>query len=284
MRRLLLLIAGILIFTAVAVPGAALYYFAFTEAGLQYLFSKIPRTAAGTGLEFVGVRGTLSRGIHIDQAEVDHRLVHLTFKNINARIELTPLLLQTVRTKGTFIESATVEVKRRRIPPKPARPFFLPHWLIVSADHMRIGSVTLAVYNGFHLEYSNLEGSGIARYRKIRLYQLAAQSGNLHIDGAGELLAYDPLRMDFQNKYTWTPDGQPAWVFNTASKGDLNLLNVTGHTLAPFRSDFDAQFLTLTNQWHWQGRAEVHDLDVTAWCGNRILGLISGRVVMKGNG
>ena len=284
MRRLLLLIAGILIFTAVAVPGAALYYFAFTEAGLQYLFSKIPRTAAGTGLEFVGVRGTLSRGIHIDQAEVDHRLVHLTFKNINARIELTPLLLQTVRTKGTFIESAAVEVKRRRIPPKPARPFFLPHWLIVSADHMRIGSVTLAVYNGFHLEYSNLEGSGIARYRKIRLYQLAAQSGNLHIDGAGELLAYDPLRMDFQNKYTWTPDDQPAWVFNTASKGDLNLLNVTGHTLAPFRSDFDAQFLTLTNQWHWQGRAKVHDLDVTAWGGNRILGLISGQLVMKGNG
>lgn len=30
MRRLLLLIAGILILTAVAVPSAALYYFAFT--------------------------------------------------------------------------------------------------------------------------------------------------------------------------------------------------------------------------------------------------------------
>ena len=42
MRRLLLLIAGILILTAVAVPSAAVYYFAFTEAGLQYLFSKIP--------------------------------------------------------------------------------------------------------------------------------------------------------------------------------------------------------------------------------------------------
>ena len=67
------------------------------------------------------------------------------------------------------------------------------------------------------------------------------------------------------------------------SKGDLNRLDVTAHTLAPFRSDFTGQLLTLTNQWHWQGNAIVHDLDVTAWGGNRILGLISGHVAMKGN-
>src|SRR6201996_7427299 len=161
MRRLLLLIAGILILTAVAVPSAAIYYFAFTEEGLLYLFSKIPRKAGTTGLEFIGVHGTIAHGLHIDQAEIDHHLVHLTFKNINARIELTPLLLQTVRTKGAFIESAAVEIKRRRIPPKPATPFFLPHWMIVSADHLRIGTITLAVYNGFHQEFSDAEGSGI---------------------------------------------------------------------------------------------------------------------------
>ena len=62
MRRLLLIIAGILIFTAVAVPSAAVYYFAFTEEGLQYLFSKIPHKAGNTGLEFLGVRGTIAHG------------------------------------------------------------------------------------------------------------------------------------------------------------------------------------------------------------------------------
>jgi len=283
MRRLLLLIAAILILTAVAVPSAAVYYFAFTEEGLQYLFGKIPHKAGNTGLEFIGVHGTIAHGLHIDQVEIDHHLVHLTFKNINARIELTPLLLQTVRTKGASIESAAVEIKRRRIPPKPATPFFLPRWLIVSADHLHIGNVTLAVYNGFHMEFNNAEGSGIARYRKIRFYQIAASSGTLHMDGVGEMFAYDPLRFDFQNKFTWNPEDQPAWSFNTVSKGDLNRLDVTAHTLAPFRSDFTGQFLTLTNQWHWQGNAIVHDLDVTAWGGNRILGLISGQVAMKGN-
>ncbi|MBS0421602.1 MAG: translocation/assembly module TamB domain-containing protein [Proteobacteria bacterium] len=284
MRRLLLLIAGILILTAVAVPSAAFYYFAFTEPGLQFLFGKIPHKAGNTGLEFLGVRGTLARGIHIDQVEIDHHLVHLTFKNINARIELTPLLFQTVRTKGASIESAAVEIKRRRIPPKPSTPFFLPRWLIVSAEHLRVGSATLAVYNGFHLEYSHLEASGIARYRQLRFYQLTGQSGHLNIEGTGELSAYDPLRIHFQNKLTWTPEDQPAWSVNTVSQGDLNRLEVTAHTLAPFRADYTGQFLTLTNQWHWQGRAMIHDLDVTAWGGNRILGLISGHVNMQGNG
>jgi translocation and assembly module TamB len=283
MRRLLLIIAGILILTAVAVPSAAVYYFAFTEEGLQYLFSKIPHKAGNTGLEFLGVRGTIAHGLHIDQVEIDHHLVHLTFKNLDARIELTPLLLQTVRTKGASIESAAVEIKRRRIPPKPSTPFFLPHWLIVSADHLRIGNITLAVYNGFHMEFSNAEGSGIARYRKIRLYRAAMESGKLHMEGVGELFAYDPLRFNFENKFTWTPDDQPAWTFNTVSKGDLNRLDVTAHTLAPFRSDITGQFLSLTNQWHWQGNAIVHDLDVTSWGGNHILGLISGQVAMKAN-
>src|SRR3569833_3903821 len=168
MRRLLLLIAGILILTAVAVPSAAVYYFAFTETGLQYLFGNIPHKAGGVGREFLGVHGTIAHGLHIDQVEIDHHLVHLTLNNFNARIELTPLLLQTVRAKGASIESAAVEINRRRIPSKPSTPFFLPHWLIVSADHLRIANVTLAGYNGFHMEISNAEGSGIARHRKLR--------------------------------------------------------------------------------------------------------------------
>src|SRR5262249_11951609 len=43
------------------------------------------------------------------------------------------------------------------------------------------------------------------------------------------------------------------------------------------------QLLSLTKQWHWQGNALVHDFDVTAWGGNRILGLLSGRLALKGN-
>ncbi|HEV7444796.1 MAG TPA: hypothetical protein VGO18_19530, partial [Steroidobacteraceae bacterium] len=283
MRRLLLLIAGALILIAVAVPTAAVYYLAFTPAGFQFIVSRIPHKVAGTVIDVTGASGTLAHGIRVEQLDLDHHLVHLTLKDIRARVELTPLLLQTIRTKGASIEAVTVEIKRRKKPPIPSTPFFLPHWLVVSADHTRIGSINLAVYNGFHLEANNLYASGIARYRKIRLFEFGMQTGNARIDGSGEMLAYDPLRLDLQTKINWTPPDQPAWAYSTTAKGDLGILGLTVHTSAPFRSDFTGQMFNLVSQWHWQGNAILHDLDVTAWGGNKILGLLTGQLALKGN-
>ena len=283
MRRLLLFIAGILILIAVTVPCAAVYYFAFTESGFKFLISRIPHQVAGVGIDIINAGGTVAHGIHVEQLDIDHRLVHLTFKNIRGRVELTPLLLQTIRTKGASIDSASVEIKRRKKPPTPSTPFFLPRWLIVSAEHTRIGSLNLAVYNGAHLEATDLYASGIARHRKIRFFEFGMQMGTARLDGAGEMLAYDPLRLDLQTKINWAPEDQPAWSVASVVKGDLDILGVTAHTITPFRSDFTGQALNLTGQWHWQGNAIVHDFDVTAWGGNKILGLLSGQLALKGN-
>jgi len=283
MRRLLLLIAGALILIAVTVPTAAVYYLVFTEGGLQFLVSHIPHKVAGVGLEVVNASGTLAHGIRIEQVDIDHHLVHVTVKNLKARVELTPLLLQTIRTKGASIDTVFVDIKRRKRPPIPATPFFLPRWLIVSADHTHIGAVNLTVFNGAHLETTNLYASGIARHRKIRFYELGIQSGNLRMTGSGDLEAYDPLRLNLQTKINWTPNDQPAWSLDMVSKGDLANLGLTAHTITPFRSDFTGQALSLIGQWHWQGNAIVHDFDVTAWGGSRILGLLSGQLALKGH-
>jgi translocation and assembly module TamB len=283
MRRLLLLIAGVLVLMAVALPTAAVYYLAFTEGGFQFIVSRIPHKVAGVGIEVINPTGTVANGIRVEQVDIDHHLVHLTVKDLRARVELLPLLLQTIRTQGASIDSVSVEIKRRKKPPIPSTPFFLPHWLIVRADHARIGSVSLAVFNGAHLEARNLYASGVARYRQIRFFEVGMQMGNARLDGSGTLQAYDPLRLDLQTKINWTPPDQPAWSFDLAGKGDLNILNLTAHTVAPFRSDFTGQALNLTNRWRWQGNAIVHDFDVTAWGGNRILGLLSGQLAMKGS-
>ena len=246
--------------------------------------SAVSRTEwAESEIDIINPHGTMARGISFEQVDIDHHLVHLTIKNIRARVELTPLLLQTVRTKGASIDSVLVEIKRRKKPPIPATPFFLPRWLIVSFDHANIGSLNLAVYNGFHFEATRLSGSGIGRHRKIRLYELGLQSGNARLTGSGQLGAYDPLRLDFQTRIDWTPGDQPAWSVDNTLKGDLAILGITAHTIAPFRSDFTGQALNLFGQWHWQGNALVHDLDVTAWGGSRILGLLSGPLALKGH-
>ena len=283
MRRLLLLIAGVLIFVAVAVPAAAVYYFAFTASGLQFLVSRIPHTVAGIGIEVIEASGTLAHGIRIERLEIDHHLVHLSIRNIQGRIELTPLLLQTIRTKGASVDSIFMEIKRRKKPPIPATPAFLPRWLIVSSDHLRVGSLSLVAYNGTHLEASSLYASLIARHRKIRLFEYGLQLGHARIEGSGQLQAYDPLRLELQSKINWTPPQQPAWSADVLTRGDLAILGVTAHTIAPFRSDFTGQASNLTGQWHWQGNSIIHDFDVTAWGGNRILGLLSGQLAMGGN-
>jgi translocation and assembly module TamB len=283
MRRLLLLIAGVLVLMAIAVPTAAVYYLLFTEQGFRFIVSRIPHKVGSFDIQIVNPSGTVARGIRVEQLDIDYHLCHLTLKDIRARVELLPLILQNVRTRGASIDTVTVEVKRRKKPPIPATPTFLPRWLVVTADHLRLGNVNIMAYNGGHLEMTNFHASGIARHRQIRFFELGTQMGNARIDGSGTMEAYDPLRFDLQTKVHWTPPDQPAWALDLAGRGDLNILGVTIHTVTPFRADFTGQALSLDKQWHWQGNALVHDLDVTAWGGNRILGLLSGQLALKGN-
>src|SRR5262249_18031356 len=156
----------------------AVYYLAFTPEGFQFIVSRIPHKVGSFDIDVVNASGSVARGIRIEQLDIDYHLVHLTFRDIRARVELLPLLLQTIRTQGGSIDTVTVEVKRRKKPPIPATPIFLPRWLIVRADHMRVANVKVAVYNGAHIEASNLYASGVARHRRIRLFEVGMQMGN----------------------------------------------------------------------------------------------------------
>jgi translocation and assembly module TamB len=283
MRRLLLLIAASLILMAVALPTAAIYYLVFTEGGFQFIISHVPRRIGNVEIIFGNASGTVARGIRIQQLDIDQPLVHLTFKGIQGRIELLPLVLQTVRTSGASIDSAYIQSRRRTNPPIPGTPVFLPRWLIVSADHLHLGSATLVLLSGNRLEWQSLYASMIARHRRIRFFEVGMQMGNARFDGAGEMRAYDPLRLDVQGRIGWTPADQPAWSLSGTAKGDLNLLEVTAHTITPFRSDITGQALDLATQAHWRANAIVHDFDVSSWGGNNILGILSGQLALKGN-
>jgi translocation and assembly module TamB len=283
MRRLLLLTAGFLIFLAVAVPTAAVYYAVFTEGGFQLIVRHIPRKIGGTRLEIVNPGGTIAYGIHVERLEIEHDLVHLRIEDIRGRVRLAPLLLQTIRSPDAYIGSVHIQVKRRTRPPIPGQPLFVPRWLIVNAEHTRIASVTLDVPNGFHLEATDLLGSAVIRHRTIRLFDAQVQLGDAHLSGIGVLRAADPFAFDVDGRINWSPEGQPAWaVFGTA-KGDLSAAAVVAHTTAPFRADFTGRALDLTNRWHWLGNAVVHDFDLRSWGVGGPLGIITGEFVLHGN-
>ena len=283
MRRLLLSIAGLLILLAVAVPAGAIYYAAFTESGLKFIVGLVPHEFAGVRLDIVNPSGTIARGIHVERVEIDHHLVHLRFDGFAGRVALTPLLWQTIRSPDAYLRSAYIQVKRRTRPATPGEPLFLPRWLVISAEHTRVGHALLVVPNGYRLEGTEIVGSAVLRHRSIRFFEAQVQMGDTHFSGIGELRATDPLQLDVDGRINWSPDGQPAWTVVGTAKGDLDKLLVTVHTVIPFRADFGGSALDLTNHWHWLGNAVVHDFDLRAWGVGGPLGIIGGRLAVHGD-
>ncbi len=282
MRRVLLIIAGLLILLGVAAPSAAVYYALFTESGLQFIVRQIPHRLGGVRLDIVNVSGTIAHGIRAERVEIEHERVHLRFEGIAGRVSLLPLLWQTIRTRDSVIRSAYVEVRRRTRPLEKSPPFFLPRWLIVSAERARLGSAVIVAPNGYRLEATNLLASGVARHRTIRFFEAAVDLGELHFNGIGVLRATDPMQLDAEGRFDWTPAGQPAWSVASTGHGDLASLAVTARFMAPFSADFSGHALELTRAWHIAGEGQVHSLDLGAWGLKGPLGILTARLAVQG--
>ena len=280
MRRLLLIVSGLLILIAVAVPSAALYYVVFTEDGLQFVVKRIPHRLGGVQLDIVGLKGTLARGIRVERVDIEHERVHVRVEGLQGKVALLPLLLQTIRTRGTVIRSVYVEVRRRTKPPTSAPPFFLPRWLIISADHAHIGNALVIVPNGTRIAATHLAGSAILRHRSIRFLEASLQMGDLHYAGIGALRAADPLQIDADGRIDWTPGGQPAWSVLSSAHGDLNSLNVSGRFLAPFSASVSGRAQGLTGPWHLDGNATIPSFDLGAWGVHSALGILTGQLAL----
>jgi translocation and assembly module TamB len=280
MRRLLLILSGLLILIAVAVPSAALYYVVFTEDGLQFVVKRIPHRLGSVQLDIIGVQGTLARGIRIETVEIEHERVHVRVAGLQGKVALLPLLLQTIRTRGAVIRSVYVEVRRRTRPPTRTPPFFLPRWLIINADHAHIGSALVIAPNGTRIAATNLAASAILRHRSIRFFEASLQMGDLHYAGIGALRAEDPLQIDADGRIDWTPAGQPVWSALSSAHGDLNSLNVTGRFLAPFSASVSGRALGLTGPWHLEGDARIPSFDLGAWGVHSALGILTGQLAL----
>ena len=278
MRRLLLIVASITVAAAILAPAVLLWSALFTTAGLEFLVRHIPRQLGPVSLEIAGVSGTIAGGVHVERVEIGHDLVHLKIEGIDGRVALAPLVLQTIRIRSGSVKSALIEVKRRTKPSTPGPPAFLPRWLIISVDEARVGSATLAVYNGFHLEAGDILGAAVIRHSYIRFFQADARLGSARISATGDLRATDPLGMDLRGHLDWIPAGQPPWTLAGSARGDLEALNLVAHAVSPFRADFSGQALTLTSHWQLVGDVAVQNFDLAAFGSSSPLGSITGHL------
>jgi translocation and assembly module TamB len=283
MRRLLLALAVLIVVTAVAAPVALLWAALFTSSGLQFVVRHIPQHLGPVRLTISGVSGTVAAGLRAERVEVEHDLVHLTLTGIEARVALRPLVLQTIRVAHGKVQNVLIEVKRRTRPSTPGPPSFLPAWLIINAEDAQVGSARLTVYNGFHLDLSDIRGAALIRHHYIRCFGIDGRLEGAQINALGTLRAADPLGMEVKAHLDWTPAGQPPWTLAASARGDLDALHVVGHVTSPFRADFSGQALTLTSHWHWAADAVVQSFDLRAWDVNSPLGSITGHLAGTGD-
>jgi translocation and assembly module TamB len=283
MRRWIILTVALAVFTLLALPFAALYYAAFTQDGLQRIASLIPRRLGSVQVDIVGVSGTVASGVHVDRVEIEHERVHLRFDGIDAKVTLAPLLLQTLRLPEATIQSASILVRSPTHVIPPSGWHFLPHWLEIRPDHLRILRGTLTLPSGERFEATDLAASGIVRSRTVRVFAAQMDMENVRTTARGLLQAAEPLRLDAESRITIRSRSQPTWIFEAAGKGDLNLLPFTVRFEAPLRAEVVGRALALTENWRWAGTARVDDLNLAAWGASPAIGQITGELAVKGD-
>jgi translocation and assembly module TamB len=283
MRRRVILVAGLIILLALAVPTAVIYYAAFTQSGLRFIVNRVPQSIGGVRLTFVNVRGTLHDGVRIERLEIDQERVYLRFEDVRARIDLGSLLWQTIRAPQASAHSAFIKVKPHKEEPPSADPHFLPHGLVIRADQVHADAVTLVLPNGQRMDGTQIEASGFIRRRTIRILSSALTMKGLQLTGETELGAANPLTISGSARVALRNPGQPPWIFSATAHGDLNVLPLSVGLTAPFRADFHGEARQLTAHWNWSGNAKVAEFDLRAWGGGNALGLTSGELALAGD-
>ena len=211
LTRRILIILGIAIAFVITVPAALIYYAAYTEPGLQFIVRHIPTKIGRTQMELVGAQGTLAGGFTLQRFELEHERVHLRFEGISGHVKLLPLLWQTAHANDVTMKSAFVQVRRWKTPPPKSSPRFLPPGLIISADRVHVDSGTFIAINGRRFDLTDVNTSGVARWRTLRFFDASFVQDAMQVSGKATLRAADPMALDGGRAHRH-PLAQPAAV------------------------------------------------------------------------
>jgi len=179
-------------------------------------------------------------------------------------------------------ELVQVEVKRRLRPPPDTPPKFLPRLLSISAERATAKSLVIIAPNGKHVVFNDVNGAGIVGHKTIRIYEGNAVYGVLHARATGVLRADNPIKLSGESTTRMIIEGQPEWLAQANFDGDLAKLPVTGKLQTPFRADMRGELLDMSSNFHWQGKATVHNFDLRAFGAGGALGIVSGNLDVGG--
>lgn len=283
LRRVTWSITGIL-GTALAASVAAFLLLGHTEAAPRFLLEHLPERIGKVRLRAEGFSGTLARGFRLERFTLEHELVSLRFERAAGRLAMLPLLWQTIEVHDLRIGYAAADIHRRKTPPPRREPRFLPRFLTIVSDDIRIERAEVRLVNGFLIAGNDLRASGVARHKTIRFTDSAVEFGGV-LSGSGTALltAAEPLRLSGSTRWRYAPADQPAWIATADVDGNLDRLPASVRISAPMTATIDGELLDLREHWHWRAGARITDLDLRAWGAGEALGRITGRLALSGD-
>jgi translocation and assembly module TamB len=283
LRRITWSVTGLLL-AALAFSVTAFMVLGYTEAAPRFVFERLPERIGRTTLRAEGFSGTLAGGFRLQRFTLEHELVSLRVEGATGRIAMLPLLWQTIDARELRVEFARAEIKRRKTPPPKREPRFLPRFLSIVADDIRIARAEVVLINGFLIATRDLRASGVARHKTIHFTDSAVDIGGVLQGGGTALLtAGAPLALEGATRWRWAPVGQPAWVATADVKGDLDRLPASVRITSPLSATAEGELLDLRTRWNWRADARINDFDLRAWGAGGALGRITGQLALRGD-
>jgi translocation and assembly module TamB len=254
----------------------------YTEAGLRFAVARLPEHLGKVTLKIENVHGTIAGGFGADRVDVDQEHTHVRVDNGTARVNVWPLLVGRIAVRQARSDVVLIELKPRLHPPPDTTPKFLPRLLSISAESAFTHSLVIVNPSGRHTEFTEVSGAGIVGYKTIRIFEGSIIYGYLQAHAIGELRAAETMKLRGEATTRMIIEGQPVWRMDASFDGDLDKLPLTGKLQEPFRADLRGELLTLANNFHWIGKAQVHNFDLQAFGGGSALGIVTGHLDIGG--
>jgi len=257
-------IAALIVGLLVSVLLCFVAWIVYTEAGLRFAVARLPEKMGKVTLKIEQVHGTIAGGFGAALVDVDHERTHVRVERGQARVNIWPLLVGRIAVRDARSDLTVVEVKRRLQPPDNDQKF-LPRFLSISAEHAYTKSLVIVAPNGRRVEFSEASGAGIVGSKTIRIFEGNIIYGILQARAIGELRAADVIELRGEATTRMIIEGQPEWRADANFDGDLDKLPLTATLQEPFRADMRGELLELSSNFHWIGKADVHNFDLRAF-------------------
>ena len=253
-----------------------------TEAGLRFAVARLPERMGKVTLKIEGARGTIAGGFSAVSVDVDHELTRTVVEKGSARVNVWPLLVGRIAVRDARASLVLIEVKPRPKDRPKTPPKFLPRLLSIGAERAHADSLTIVAPNGRRVEFTDVNGAGIVGHKSIRIFDGSLIYGVLRARAIGELRAADPIKLRGDATVRMVIEGQPQWRADANFDGDLDTVPLTAILHEPFRADMKGELLSLSNDFHWTGKAQVHNFDLRAFGAGGALGIITGPLDIGG--